>query len=120
MKIKFLRYSLLIVCFFAIANAGFAYTELPTEKTVLPVDLNSVDIYPNPATEFIYLKFQDEIAQDVAVEVRSFIGNEMVTSQIVEQTNLIKVSISDLPAGHYYAIISHDGEKTLKKFIKKA
>ncbi|MFQ3213905.1 MAG: hypothetical protein ACJAT1_002329 [Marivirga sp.] len=120
MKKMLLGCSLLVACFFAIANTSFAYTEVSSEMSPPSVELTNVDIYPNPAKEVVFLKFEEQIARDVSVEVRSFIGNKMATSPTVQQTNLIKINIGDLPAGHYYAIITYEGAKTLKKFIKKA
>ena len=119
MKKKLVLYSIFLLSLFAVKTVGLANAYSSENKKSSSITLTQVDIYPNPAVDNVFLKFQDQIANDVTVEVRSFIGNPMEITLVVQQSNLIKISIDDLPAGHYYAIISHNDEKTLKKFIKR-
>lgn len=119
MKKSLVTYSIFLLSLFSVTAVGLANDFTSENKKALSVTVFQADIYPNPAVDYIFLKFQDQIANDVTIEVRSFIGNPMETTLVVQQSNLVKISIDDLPAGHYYAIISYNDEKTLKKFIKR-
>jgi YbbR domain-containing protein len=118
---KFLiTYCLLLGAVFCIqhASAGKSLYAIDSDQMV-SVNAQFVDVYPNPAIEDIFLKFQDPVAQKVSLEIRSFIGNKLTVNAIIENSDLIKVDVSQLAAGHYYVIITFEGEKTLKKFIKR-
>ena len=120
MKKIVLTYCLFLSALFCVQHtrAGETYdVNYHTSKASLNAQL--VDVYPNPAVDNIFLKFQDPIAQKVSLEIRSFIGNKLDASFSIENADLLKVDISNLAAGHYYVIITLDGDKTLKKFIKK-
>lgn len=118
-----ITYCLLIFAFLSIGNVGKAFDISPmdnglTEKAELTT-IEIVDVYPNPATDHIFLKFEEAKALDAKVEIRSVIGNQMNITYKAEDSSLIKVDISQLPAGHYYAVVTYDQQKVLKKFIKR-
>ncbi|MCF8348770.1 MAG: T9SS type A sorting domain-containing protein, partial [Bacteroidales bacterium] len=80
------------------ANGGVVSTpEFTTDK--------SVQIYPNPANDRVYIKS----ANDLNVEV-DFINS---VGQLVMKTTLSNqyVSVEALPKGYYLAVIKVDGEK---------
>jgi hypothetical protein len=66
----------------------------------------------------VFVKFDEHIANDASIEVRSFIGNKMTVESELQSTDLIKLNIADIPAGHYYIVITIDGASSLKKFVK--
>lgn len=120
MKKNLLTYCLIIASLFAVSANGNSISSVTPPPSVQSDVVEFVDVYPNPAIDDLFLKFKNPVANDVGVEIRTFIGNQMSANFIIESSNLIKINISELPAGHYYVIISKDDEKTLKKFIKRA
>jgi len=80
---------------------------------------NGIEIYPNPANEFIYLK-----GKNINITaIYNFIGREILIDNAwqlsnIEQSNKV-VDISSLPKGIYYIRISTNAKFFNYKFIKK-
>ncbi|WP_375581034.1 T9SS type A sorting domain-containing protein [Marivirga tractuosa] len=82
--------------------------------------LNTAEVYPNPAEEYIYLKINDkDLSSNIKIEVMSIIGNKMNVSNEKIESGLYKINLKNIPGGHYYLMLSIDSEKSLKKFLKK-
>lgn len=83
--------------------------------------IKSVQVYPNPAIEFVNVKFEAPIANKVRISVHNVIGNmmELETETISEYE--IRIKVKDLSMG-YYLISIKDGlantGNTLK-FLKR-
>lgn len=73
---------------------------------------NKISIYPNPATDQLYIN----ISGTAQVEVYSILGNKVIQQNLSEGTAL---SLHNLKAGVYMVKISQDGYTTTKKLIKK-
>ena len=81
--------------------------------------LLNIDVYPNPAEDYIYVKLDNNSGKDVKLDVMSFIGNKMNSSSEKINSGLYKLNIRNMPSGHYYVLLSVGTEKHIKKFIKK-
>ncbi len=120
MRKLFITYCLFITGIIGIHNVGISkphvlnVTDSNTDSEVV----EPFDVYPNPATDYVFVKFDEHIANDASIEVRSFIGNKMTVESELQSTDLIKLNIADIPAGHYYIVITIDGASSLKKFVK--
>ncbi len=82
--------------------------------------LKSVHVYPNPAVEFVSIKFEQPMARTVRFTLHSIIGNAVeVESEIVDDYEL-RIKVKDLPAG-YYLIAMKDAEngRASYKFLKR-
>lgn len=74
---------------------------------------SSLALYPNPATDFIYISTSIRLKQ---VEVFTITGQKLKTVDF----NLEKIHIADLPSGIYViSALSHSGEVFNAKFFKK-
>jgi hypothetical protein len=76
--------------------------------------------FPNPATEYLNLKFETSLAKDVKVTVHNIIGNIIeVEIEVVEDQEL-RLKVKDLPAGVYLLALKEDGRaQSCIKFLKR-
>ncbi len=81
--------------------------------------IEKLDVYPNPADDYIYVKLEKGVKQEIKLEVMSFIGNKMNASSEKIEDDLYKLSLRNIPSGHYYVIISYGSTKEMKKFLKQ-
>jgi hypothetical protein len=81
--------------------------------------IEKLDVYPNPADDYIFVKLEKEVELEVKLEVMSFIGSKMNTSSEKIEKNLYKLNIRNIPSGHYYVMVSYGSTKELKKFLKQ-
>jgi hypothetical protein len=98
-----------------------AFSQKSEERTFNSDLTKGVSVYPNPATDFINIKFELADANAVRVVLYTIIGNEInIEPEILEQHE-IRLKIKDLPSG-FYILAFHDessGTKSSRKFLKK-
>lgn len=82
---------------------------------------NSVSIFPNPAIEFLNVKFDEPIAKKARLTVHNVIGNIVdVESETIDEHE-IRLRVKDLPVG-YYLLAVRDDESNSRgtiKFLKR-
>lgn len=82
------------------------------QMAVSDVSKSQLNIYPNPASEFINIRTDDKIK---SVRIYSATGNLVKT----ENDHLSVISIASLPKGNYMVTIETDKGSETKKIIKK-
>lgn len=81
----------------------------------------SAQVYPNPATDYVNLKFESPIAKSVRLEFHTIIGTTIELEHEVVDEYEVKVKVKDLSTG-YYIIGVHDtqsGSRAIHKFLKR-
>ncbi|MBI1770322.1 MAG: T9SS type A sorting domain-containing protein [Bacteroidetes bacterium] len=81
----------------------------------------SVQVYPNPATDYLTLKFETPIAKTVKLEFHTIIGTTIELEREPIDEFEVRVKVKDLSTG-YYIIGVHDtqsGSRAIHKFLKK-
>src|SRR6478609_470094 len=81
----------------------------------------SVQIYPNPATDYLTLKFESPVAKSSKLAFHSIIGSSIELEQETIDEFEIRVKVKDLPVG-YYIIAVHDPQnnsRAIHKFLKR-
>jgi len=119
--------TLLSILLFAliIFNISFAQNNSETQSSFAEKELKevktSVDLYPNPVTDFLHIKIDTENLDNAEFEIYNIIGNSIKID--VEQVNnhQYKIPVRTLASGYYLLIIQ---DKTTKynqafKFQKK-
>lgn len=88
--------------------------------------IQSVHLYPNPATEFLHIKVEAFPIENVKLTLHSIIGNEMlIDSEIVDDNEgdgkLIRVRVKELASGYYLLAVKDDQSKFrgTYKFLKR-
>lgn len=116
-----------LVCLMAIAyQGGWAQVFQEEYASALETDPSkSVQIYPNPATEYLIVKLNDFPAEKVRLSLHTIIGNQMdVETEITEDSNnekVIRVKVKDLASGYYLLAVKDDDSKFrgTYKFLKR-
>lgn len=86
------------------------------------VDLSKqVKLFPNPAVEFLSIKFETPQAKKANLDLRNIIGNHLEAESEIVDDYEIKLKVKDLPTGLYLVVIKNDetGLKGAYKFLKK-
>lgn len=96
---------------FAQKDDGFFVTD--------PVKL--VQVYPNPATEFVNIKFEGPEARKARIDLRNIIGSEQVLEAEIIDDYEIRVRVRDLATGYYFLAVrdEHANIHSTYKFLKR-
>jgi len=86
-----------------------------------PDPVKSVEIFPNPATEFISVKFEAPVAKKVRLSVHNVIGNTMELETEMVDEHEIKIRVKDLATGYYLISVKdeHLNFGNTYKFLKR-
>lgn len=82
--------------------------------------LKSASVYPNPATDYVHLKFEQPIAREVNLELHSIIGNSLEVDKEIMDDHEVRIRVKDLPSGYYLIDVKKPGAtRTAFKFLKR-
>lgn len=114
-------FTTLFLAVFALA-AHFAVAQKQDYEPMAMVNadpVKSAKAYPNPATDFVSIKFETPIAKSVEVTLHNIIGNEIdVEKEVVDEYEL-RLKVKDFPTGYYLvALKTGDNAKSTIKFLK--
>ena len=85
------------------------------------IDLAKVSIFPNPASEFLNVKFESPIAKTMKLTIHNVIGNIVeVESETIDEFE-IRLKVKDLPVGYYLLAFRDEGSNShsMIKFLKR-
>jgi len=99
-----------------ISNSGFVFTQgfQQPEIKISPVKTpegNGVDVYPNPATDFINVKFFGDVARKFRIDVINIAGTivSSMTMNFLDKYFFIQqVEVSKLKIGFYFVRVTSD------------
>lgn len=82
---------------------------------------SSVEVFPNPATDYVYLRFDDLNANQVNVSLHNIIGNEVPVEREEVNAHEIRIRVKDFAAGYYLAVVQDEQSKFrgTYKFVKR-
>lgn len=117
----------------AIDNLGFLYVTSEFLSNFLARSINSTVsiyeeklfssvnpwiIYPNPANNLLYIRTLDNIQRYKieGINIYNSVG-KLLISENVSSINLLKINVSELPAGFYFIEVISDKQKTITKII---
>jgi hypothetical protein len=82
--------------------------------------LKAAHVYPNPAVDYLHLKFDQPIAREVTLELHSIIGNLLEVEKEVVDDYEVRVRVKDFPAGYYLLDVKKPGVNHVAfKFLKR-
>ena len=78
-----------------------------------------ISFYPNPATEYIFVEF-DEPMEGLEFELNSMIGNRLTVRPDDTEGGKYMFSLENLASGYYFLIIKDENSRFRKalKFLK--
>jgi hypothetical protein len=78
----------------------------------------SVHIYPNPATEFVYVKVEEIPASKIKVSLTNIIGNNVEAESEIMSEHEIRVKVKDLASGYYLLTVKEEGNNRFRSTFK--
>lgn len=106
----------LLVSLAAFANAQSSESLALSGQDVL----KQAHIYPNPAVEYLHLKFDQPIAREVNLELHSIIGSRLEAETEVMDDYEVRIRVKDLPSGYYLLDVRKPGVNHVAfKFVKR-
>lgn len=80
---------------------------------------NGVDVYPNPATDYIYVKMFGDVARNFRIEIINITGTvikSMKINFVTDYYHIEQIMISDIKIGLYFVRVSSDDKLILRTF----
>lgn len=111
--------------FLVIAALTFAAAQQLPGNSVVPeqhLDLSkTVKVFPNPAIDYVYVKFESAKASNVKIALHNIIGNLMPVETEVVSMYELRVRVKDLSSGYYLLAVKDDetGLQGTYKVLKK-
>lgn len=84
------------------------------ENSIQPGDLK---IYPNPATNYIYLDFHDPVKLNDPIEILDLSGKVVYSQSVSGSSSVIKTHLQNLKPGVYFIRVNVNGNESVKKFL---
>jgi len=116
-----LKKAMFLLAIVAVAHLGFGQIR---EENVGPNSsdpIKQIQVYPNPAIEFLSLKFELPQARKIKLSVHNILGNTLeVETEIVDEHE-IKLKVKELATGYYFVSV-RDEQANLRgtyKFLKR-
>lgn len=85
------------------------------------LDIKSVHLFPNPAVDYVHVRFERIPARQVVLSVHNIIGNEVkVETEIVDEHE-VRVRVKELTSGYYLLAVKdlEDHFQGTYKFLKR-
>ncbi|HZX75119.1 MAG TPA: T9SS type A sorting domain-containing protein [Cyclobacteriaceae bacterium] len=114
----------IVIMIFCVQVAQFAVAQnhndmvFPSEKAN---EIKSVQLYPNPAVEYLVVRFAEPCAQKVKLAVHSIIGNTVEVEREIIDDHEIRLHVKDLPSGYYFLALKDEeaSQRGSFKFLKR-
>ncbi len=94
------------------ATTESVFTETPSLEL-----RNQIEVYPNPAVEFLIIEIKDSDLSKVEFEMHSIIGNTIKIEPEEVAKDTYKISVKSFNSGYYFLIVK-DEYTRFKKAIK--
>ena len=95
--------------------------ELATNMQTIEVESDmELKVYPNPASDVIYIEFLANINEDNDINIMDVTGHLIEKRHLSFKSGKFQLDVSDLSAGAYFIeIIDNSGNRKVSKFIKE-
>lgn len=119
-----------LICAFALLLSGAALAQQGTLTTSVEAEggvyaepilvTNKIEIYPNPAVEYLVIQIQNSTLNNVQFELHSIIGNEISISPEDLGDGRFRIPVKDHASGYYFLVIKDEFArfKQAYKFLK--
>lgn len=107
---KLLLFALTYFLLFGIATAQSALAQeqsvsLPYLQDDEDTPKNKIEIFPNPAVEYIYIKIHNSELENIEMELFNIIGNSLSFDLEEIEKNSYRIKVEDFPPGYYLLMI---------------
>jgi hypothetical protein len=104
-------------------NSLYSSTQTFTTTTSRELELMGeekgmeINLFPNPADEFIYLNYSLPSDEKAEMKVLDMYGKIVTYQQLETQEGTLKLNTNNLPSGHYLLQIQTGEEMMVKRFV---
>lgn len=100
---------------------GFAQGKEEVFHSGQPDPVKLIQVYPNPATEYVSVKFEAALAKKVSLTFHNILGSELNLETEVIDDYEIKIRVKDLNSGYYFISVQDEkiNFKSTYKFLKR-
>jgi len=91
--------------------------ETTSDKVVLADEI-SMNIFPNPTADVLYLDLSNIEGNNIIVEIRNILGQSIQRHTTVGGQNAFPIKVVDLPSGDYFLKVQSETNSLSQKFIK--
>lgn len=99
------------------ADSAVAYFG-PGESIDEDLGLGKISLFPNPASENVFLKFEEVPVRGVEISIFDLQGRKVLTSQF-QQVQQIQLAIGDLTSGSYQVLVKYEDKVWSTRFLKR-
>jgi len=79
----------------------------------------AISVYPNPASTFIHVKFENYYFINGSIQVYDILGNALIIQNVSKYEETFQLSVESLPIG-IYMLVAKDNQRTFSKtFVKQ-
>ena len=109
-----MKYTKLIILTFILVLATLSYgvaQDIGLESRLSTSSLtvkNKIEVYPNPAVEFLIVQISNSEMENVEFEMYSLIGNKIVIKPEQIGTDKYRISVKDFSSGYYFILVKDE------------
>jgi hypothetical protein len=110
----------ILILLFASLLAFSGHAQVKEEA--FPTDpAKAIHLFPNPAIDFVSVRFETPLAKSVKVSLHNIIGNELQVETEILDDYEIHLKIKDLPTGYYLITVNQESgsHRSVHKFLKR-
>ena len=90
-----------IICFFSVQSLFGQTKDEAFSAQTDPVKL--IQLFPNPASEFLTVKFEHPVASKSKFTFRTIIGNEInLETEVIDEFE-VRIKVKDIHEGYYFS-----------------
>lgn len=99
---------------------GSVQNEVALQQQDIPT-ANKIEIYPNPAIEYLIVEIYQSDLVNTEFELHSLIGNEVAVEPEEIGMNKFRFNVKELSTGYYFLVVKDEVTRYKKayKFLKK-
>jgi hypothetical protein len=81
----------------------------------------SIHLFPNPAVEFLSVKFQEPVARTTQITLHNIIGSSLEVERETIDDFEVRLRVKDLPSGYYLLALKDERNQQsgAVKFLKR-
>lgn len=99
---------------------GIESYPIRTDATISSIDTPNelpFSLYPNPSESILWVKLPETFMSEVIVSVTSATGRSFQSQTVREGAGLVRLDVSNLPAGIYFATLQAGGRRSVLRFV---
>ncbi|HOO10177.1 MAG TPA: T9SS type A sorting domain-containing protein [Cyclobacteriaceae bacterium] len=118
---KLVKVILLFALFWGFSFVGYGQNQGQAIYQEAGLSDRLVQMYPNPASDYLTVKLPTPHAASVQLALHSVIGNELNVEKEQIDAYEVRIRVKDLPSGYYFLSIKDAGPglKATYKFLKR-